>query len=199
MRDGYLVVVDSIFTNNQAAPLGPDTGGGAIYVLGSKGGVWISGSTFTGNQASNAGAVGGLFAELNIYNSLFRDNKATGHDANNNDPSMCDAINNDQNEIGSGGNGGAIYSDGNDVDVTLCGDADLEQRRRHESVRRRAVLHQQQLRRRPEDRRHDDDRQHRRPLDAGPDRQHHQRRHGRRHQLPQRHDHELDHPGRTVM
>ena len=123
MRDGYLVVVDSIFTNNTAAPLGPDTGGGALYVLGSKGGVWISGSTFTGNQASNAGAVGGLFAELNIYNSLFRDNKAIGHDANSNDPSMCDYINNDQNEIGSGGNGGAIYSDGNDVDVNLCGDA----------------------------------------------------------------------------
>jgi hypothetical protein len=126
MRDGYLVVVDSIFTNNQAAPLGPDTGGGAIYVLGSKGGVWIAGSTFTNNQASNAGAVGGLFAELNIYNSLFRDNKATGHDANNDDPSMCSAINNGQNEIGSGGNGGAIYSDGNDVDVTLCGDAVLD-------------------------------------------------------------------------
>ena len=86
MRDGYLVVIDSIFTNNQAAPLGPDTGGGAIYVLGSKGGVWIAGSTFTNNQGSNAGAVGGLFAELNIYNSLFRDNDATGRDANGNEP-----------------------------------------------------------------------------------------------------------------
>ena len=103
-----------------------DTGGGAIYVAGSKGGVWIAGSTFTDNAASNAGAVGGLFAELNIYNSLFRDNKAIGHDANSNDPSMCDYINNDQNEIGSGGNGGAIYSDGNSVNVTLCGDAILD-------------------------------------------------------------------------
>ena len=182
MRDGNLIVVDSIFTNNQAAPLGPDTGGGAIYVLGSKDGVWISGSTFTSNQASNAGAVGGLFAELNIYNSLFQDNKAIGHDANNDDASMCSAINNGQNEIGSGGNGGAIYSDGNDVDVTPVRRRDPEQRRRHERVRRRPVLHQQQLRRRPDDRRHDDDRQHRRPLDAGPDRQHHQRRHRRRHQ-----------------
>jgi predicted outer membrane repeat protein len=87
--------------------------------------VWISGSTFTNNQASNAGAVGGLFAQLSIYNSLFRDNKAVGHDANNNEPSKCSAINNDQNETGSGGNGGAIYSDGNDVNVTLCGDAVL--------------------------------------------------------------------------
>jgi hypothetical protein len=125
MRDGYLVVVDSIFTNNVGAPLGPDTGGGALYVLGSKGGVWISGSTFTGNHASNAGAVGGLQSEVNIYNSLFRDNKATGHDANSQDPSMCSAINNNQNEIGSGGNGGAIYSDGEGVNLILCGDAVL--------------------------------------------------------------------------
>ncbi len=126
MRDGFLTVIDSVFTNNQAAPLGPDTGGGAIYVAGSKGGVWIVGSTFTDNAGSNAGAVGGLFAELNIYNSLFTGNHAIGHDANNNDPSKCAAINNDQNEIGSGGNGGAIYSDGNSVNVTLCGDAILD-------------------------------------------------------------------------
>ncbi len=126
MRDGFLTVIDSVFTNNQAAPLGPDTGGGAIYVAGSKGGVWIVGSTFTDNAGSNAGAVGGLFAELNIYNSLFTGNRAIGHDANNDDPSKCAAINNDQNEIGSGGNGGAIYSDGNSVNVTLCGDAILD-------------------------------------------------------------------------
>ncbi len=125
MRDGNLTVVDSIFTNNQAAPLGPDTGGGAIYVLGSKNGAWIVGSTFDNNAASNAGAVGGLFTELNIYNSLFTNNHAVGHDANNNEPAKCSAINNGQNETGSGGNGGAIYSDGNSVNVTLCGDAVL--------------------------------------------------------------------------
>jgi polymorphic membrane protein len=125
LRDGYLVVVDSIFSNNQGASLGPDTGGGAIYVLGSKGGVWISNSTFTNNAASNAGAVGGLFAQLNIYNSLFIGNRAVGHDANNHEPDKCSALNNGQNETGSGGNGGAIYSDGNDVNVTLCGDAIL--------------------------------------------------------------------------
>ncbi len=37
--------------------------------------------------------------------SLLEGNKAIGHDANNNG----------QNEIGSGGNGGAIYSDGQSV------------------------------------------------------------------------------------
>ena len=59
---------------------------------------------------------------------------------------------------------------------------DHQQRRRHERVRRRPVLHQQQLRRQPDHRRHDDDRQHRRPLDAGPERQRHQRGHRRRHE-----------------
>jgi hypothetical protein len=125
MRDGNLNVIDSIFTNNQAAPLGPDTGGGAIYVQGSKHGTVIVGSVFTGNFASNGGAVGGLFNELDVYNSTFMGNKAVGHDNNNNDMSMCKVMNNGQYEIGSGGNGGALYSDGNSVNVILCGD-DIE-------------------------------------------------------------------------
>jgi len=123
MRDGNLTVIDCTFSHNQAAPLGPDTGGGAIYVLGSKNGVIIAGSAFTDNHASNAGAVGGLFAQLAIYNSSFQNNTATGNGANSNDPSRCSFINNDQNEIGSGGNGGAIYQDGgNATNVILCGD-----------------------------------------------------------------------------
>lgn len=122
MRDGNLVIIDSIFEDNQAAPLGPDTGGGAIYVLGSKHGVTIVKSTFKGNKAANAGAVGGLFAELDIYDSLFTDNTAVGNGANYNDPAKCSVMNNKQNEVGSGGNGGAIYSDGASVNITLCGD-----------------------------------------------------------------------------
>jgi hypothetical protein len=125
VRDGNLVVIDSIFMNNQAAPLGPDTGGGAIYINGSKNGVLIVGSTFVGNKAANAGAVGCLFAELDVYNSLFENNQAIGHDANNDDATKCTAINNGQHEIGSGGNGGALYSDGTSKNITLCGDAIL--------------------------------------------------------------------------
>jgi hypothetical protein len=125
MRDGTLTVIDSIFMNNQGAPLGPDTGGGATYVLGSKNGVLIVGSTFSHNAASNAGAVGCLFAELDVYNSLFTNNTAIGNGANNDDATQCSAINNGQHEIGSGGNGGALYSDGNSVNITLCGDAIL--------------------------------------------------------------------------
>ncbi|MBN2576038.1 MAG: hypothetical protein JXP73_15855 [Deltaproteobacteria bacterium] len=121
MRDGNLTVIDSIFTNNQAAPEGPDTGGGAIYVLGSKNGVLIVGSTFIGNSGSNAGAVGCLQSELTVYNSFFQDNRATGHDANNNEPDKCEYINNGQNQTGSGGNGGAIYNDGESRNLLVCG------------------------------------------------------------------------------
>jgi len=122
MRDGNLSVIDSTFTSNPGAPLGPDTGGGAIYVVGSKHGVVIVGSTFSKNSASNAGAVGGLFADLRIYNSQFSQNTAIGNGANNVSQTQCKFTNNNQFEIGSGGNGGAIYSDGNSVNVLLCGD-----------------------------------------------------------------------------
>ena len=125
MRDGNLTVIDSIFIQNQAAPLGPDTGGGAIYINGSKSGALIVGCTFMSNSASNAGAVGALNAELDVYDSIVVSNTATGHDANNNDPSQCSAMNNGQNEIGSGGNGGALYGDGDGFNVIVCGD-DLE-------------------------------------------------------------------------
>lgn len=121
MRDGSLGVIDCIFEDNEGAPLGPDTGGGAIYVVGSKYGMVVASSTFTNNRASNAGAIGGLFCELQIYDSLFTHNTAIGNGANSNDPGQCSAMNNGQNEVGSGGNGGAIYSDGASVDVTLCG------------------------------------------------------------------------------
>jgi hypothetical protein len=123
MRDGNLTVVNCTFSHNQAAPLGPDTGGGAIYLLASKSGAVIAGSVFTNNAASNAGAVGALFGQLTIYNSLFQSNTATGNGANNDDSSQCSAINNGQHEIGSGGNGAAIYQDGgNATNVILCGD-----------------------------------------------------------------------------
>ena len=126
VRDGNLTVIDSLFEDNTAAPLGPDVGGGAIRMLGSKHGILVVGSTFRRNKASNGAAIGCLFSELDVYNSLVEDNVATGHDANNDDATMCSVINNGQHEIGSGGNGGALYSDGastteNPVEVKLCG------------------------------------------------------------------------------
>jgi hypothetical protein len=55
---------------------------------------------------------------------LFKGNTAVGNGANSNDTTMkmCSVMNNGQYEVGSGGNGGAIYSDGNSVNIILCGD-----------------------------------------------------------------------------
>jgi hypothetical protein len=123
MRDGNLTVIDSIFDSNEAALLGPDTGGGAIYIQGSKHGVLIVNSTFTSNKAANGGAVGCLWAELDVYDSFFTGNTATGNGANSDDATKCSVINNGQHEVGSGGNGGALYNDGNNANITLCGDS----------------------------------------------------------------------------
>jgi hypothetical protein len=123
MQDGSLRVIDSTFAKNQAALLGPDTGGGALYLYGTGNPSYIVGSTFQNNTASNAGAIGMLWAGAFIVNSLFEGNSAVGTGNNNNDPSQCTCMNNGQNEIGSGGNGGAIYKDGGDgANLTICGD-----------------------------------------------------------------------------
>jgi predicted outer membrane repeat protein len=122
MQDGNLRVIDCTFSSNQAALLGPDTGGGAIYMLGTGSPSYIVQSSFLTNSASNGGAIGMLWAGAYIFNSLFEDNSAMGNGANNNEPSECTCMNNGQNEVGSGGNGGAIYKDGGDgVNLTICG------------------------------------------------------------------------------
>lgn len=121
MRNGILRAVDVTFAGNQAALTGPDTGGGAVYLLGSKPAT-ISSCSFLGNRASNAGGLGALFATLRIYDSLFDGNDATGSGANSDDAAQCPYPNeNGQHQVGSGGNGGAFYSDGVAMDVTVCG------------------------------------------------------------------------------
>jgi hypothetical protein len=120
MRDGTLRAIEVTFVGNRAAELGPDTGGGALYLLGSQPS-YVVRCTFKDNQASNAGGMGSLFTSNFIYDSLFENNAAVGTGANNDDATMCDFMNNGQHEVGSGGNGGAIYSDGVAMDVTICG------------------------------------------------------------------------------
>ena len=87
MRDGNLIVIDSIFTNNQARAARPRHRRRRDLRARQQGRrLDRRAARSPTTSASNAGAVGGLFAELNIYNSLFTDNKAIGHDANNNEP-----------------------------------------------------------------------------------------------------------------
>jgi hypothetical protein len=131
MQDGALRAIDVTFLNNQAAQLGPDTGGGALYLNGCLDPIYIVSCTFKGNSASNGGAMGTLNGANFIYNSLFDGNTATGMGGNDNQPSQCPYVNSytQQNQVGSGGNGGAICIDGGYSDqssmtpfnVTICG------------------------------------------------------------------------------
>ena len=118
VHDGILHVINVSFSNNQAAPSGPDVAGGAIYAEGSLD-VTVVGSTFLSNSASNGGAIGSLNSDLTLVNDSFQENQATGSGANSVDASKCSV---DGGQVGSGGNGGAVAIDGgSDGTVTICG------------------------------------------------------------------------------
>lgn len=109
---GNVVVIDSVFLDNEAALEGPDVAGGAIYSIG-KGTLTITGSRFTGNRASNGGAIGLLGAGMTLVNSELVGNQATGFGAN--------YINQNGQQAGRGGNGGAISMDGQGRTLSICG------------------------------------------------------------------------------
>ena len=116
-QGGSLKVVNARFFHNVCDPLGSDLGGGAIrkldYLVASGVGparpVWIVNSTFggagLGNSCANGGALSSIGVSWNILNSLFTENTAIGHGANS----------------GQGGNGGAIYNDGNEIVMNVSG------------------------------------------------------------------------------
>jgi parallel beta-helix repeat protein len=104
-RDGgSLTVIDCNFFDNHAPSPGQDIAGGAIYAFGG-GDTVISGCNFSGNSASNGGAIGSLNGDLTLINSTFVDNAATGTEGN----------------PGNGGCGGTIYMDGRDEATIVCG------------------------------------------------------------------------------
>jgi len=115
-QGGSLKVYNARFFNNVCDDLGSDVGGGAIRKLdylvapgaGPKRPVWVVNSTFgggpgLGNSCANGGALSSIGVSWNILNSLFSENTAVGHGAND----------------GDGGNGGAIYNDGNEIVMNL--------------------------------------------------------------------------------
>ncbi len=117
-QGGRLKVVNSRFFNNVCDDLGSDLGGGAIRKLdylvkpgvGPARPAWVVGSTFggkpgLGNTCANGGALSSIGVSWNIINSLLSENKAVGMGANS----------------GNGGNGGAIYNDGNEIVLNITG------------------------------------------------------------------------------
>lgn len=112
MRSGKLKLISCRFFNNRAVAAASDFGGGAVRVLGQYNGdpVYVINSTFGGkegygNTAANGGALSSIGTSWTIINSLFSYNTAIGTGANS----------------GNGGNGGAIYNDGNLIALSLCG------------------------------------------------------------------------------
>jgi hypothetical protein len=111
-QGGSHKVVNSRFFDNVCDDLGSDVGGGAIRKLdylvepgaGPARPAWVVNSTFgggdgLGNSCANGGALSSIGVSWNIINTLLSENTAVGHGANS----------------GEGGNGGAIYNDGNEI------------------------------------------------------------------------------------
>lgn len=109
---GNVNVIDCVFLDNEAALEGPDVAGGAIYSIG-LGTLTVSGSHFAGNRAANGGAIGALGAAITLANSTLEGNHATGYGAN--------YIDQNGQQAGRGGNGGAISMDGKGRTLSLCG------------------------------------------------------------------------------
>ena len=117
VRGGRLKVIDSRFFGNRCAWNGPDVGGAAIQVFSQHRGlpVYVVDSTFGGwgskaNRCSNGGAIASIGVSWTILNSLFQNNRATGSGAN---PPKAGTP--------GGGNGGAIYNDGNTMTLWVEG------------------------------------------------------------------------------
>ncbi|MFK8025327.1 MAG: hypothetical protein AB8G26_15325 [Ilumatobacter sp.] len=112
VRGGQVKVVDVAFTDNRCEPTGPDVGGGALRVLSQFEGrpVVVASSTFIGNRCSNGGATSSIGVSWQVLNSTFVDNRAIGSGANPQRPGTP-----------GGGNGGAIYLDGNEMTLDLVG------------------------------------------------------------------------------
>ena len=121
MRDGNLTVIDCTFSNNHAAPLGPDTGGGAIYVIGSKNGMIIANSVFTNNPPATAARWPGFLPGPSIIACSGTTPRAERRQQQR--PLALRVHQQRPKRDRLGGNGGAIYQDGgNATNVILCGD-----------------------------------------------------------------------------
>ena len=119
VRGGRFKVLHSRFINNVCDSTGPDVGGAAIRVFSQYNDqpVYIVDSVFgggegLGNTCSNGGGISSIGVSYTVMNSLFSHNRAIGYGAN---PARAGTP--------GGGNGGAIYNDGNTFTLSLCGTA----------------------------------------------------------------------------
>ncbi len=123
VRGGRFRAVNAGFYGNHCASTGPDIGGASIQVFSQHDGlpVYVVNSTFGGsgsrrNECSNAGGISSIGVSWTILNSVFTGNRAIGTGAN---PP--------KDGKPGGGNGGAIYNDGNEMTLRVARDADRGQ------------------------------------------------------------------------
>jgi hypothetical protein len=109
-RGGRLTIVGARFTGNRCDRTGPDVGGAAVRALSQYRNqpVRVVRSTFTGGRCANGGALSSIGVSWSITGSTFTGNRATGRGAN---PAKAGTP--------GGGNGGAIYLDGNRFTLTM--------------------------------------------------------------------------------
>lgn len=105
MRGGQFKAVNVIFRDNRCMTRSSDGGGGAVRLTGQSATSYIVSSTLDNNRCANGGAVSGLHASIQILNSMLTGNSATGTGASS----------------GQGGNGGAVYGDGNTYHYLIDG------------------------------------------------------------------------------
>ena len=105
MRGGQFKAVNVTFRNNVCMTRDSDGGGGAVRLTHQTATSYIVNSTLENNSCANGGAISGLHASIHLINSMVTGNTATGTGANS----------------GQGGNGGAIYGDGNTFHFTVDG------------------------------------------------------------------------------
>jgi len=109
-QGGQLKVVNSGFFGNACYPVGPDLGGAAIRAFGMYQGapVYLAHDTFRGGHCSNGGALSSIDASWDVIDCMFGANQAIGSGAN---PPQAGTP--------GGGSGGAIYTDGDNYNVTI--------------------------------------------------------------------------------
>ncbi len=117
VRGGRFKIVNSVFARNVCDATGPDVGGASVRVFSQYNNqpVYVVNSTFGGspafaNRCSNSGGISSIGVSWTIINSLFTDNETTGWGAN---PQ--------RGGTPGGGNGGAIYLDGNTMTLRVQG------------------------------------------------------------------------------
>ena len=119
VRGGRFKIVNCRFYRNWCDMTGPDVGGAAVRVLSQYETlpVYVVESVFGGtaddaNIGSNGGGLSAINVSFTIINSLFSHNQAVGNGGNPADSGTP-----------GGGSGAAIYNDGNDFDLNICGTA----------------------------------------------------------------------------